>query len=398
MSEQAAYAGSTLAETRVVRTIIVNLGVSTLIFFGLTFEPIASQSGYLSLAWTVAAVALMFGIPPLLAVGCFLLSLRVLRGVLAAYAVAFVLVVATFLPAMVVGPMPVELSPWPLGVTALGTVAAALVWRPAVAWAYLLLNCLLMGVVRTAADGNVDFSIAAQDTFFTFGFCSIFTALAVVAVRNARAVDAAAARAQQAAASAASAAARSTEESRLDALIHDEIMTALYYASSHTPELAGAVQRQATAAIQKLDALRLPEDQPMAVVPTADLVSSLRAAIFGVSSTFAFEVFGARAQPVPAEVVAAFLEAAGEAARNSLRYAQGTDNVERVFALSLGESFIAARIADDGVGFVPRSVPPHRLGIRVSILRRLELVPGCRARVSSRPGRGTVVSLEWRSA
>ena len=102
-----------------------------------------------------------------------------------------------------------------------------------------------------------------------------------------------------------------------------------------------------------------------------------------------------RTTAVPAEVAAAFAEAAAEAIRNSIQHA-GTRPHRRVVA-QIGERSIVLEVVDDGVGFDPSSLPPHRLGIAVSIRGRLAAIPGGSATITSVPGDGTIVRLEWSS-
>lgn len=51
-------------------------------------------------------------------------------------------------------------------------------------------------------------------------------------------------------------------------------------------------------------------------------------------------------------------------------------------------------VADDGKGFDTGAVPARRLGIKVSILGRMDSVGGL-ARIESDGGRGTAVELLW---
>jgi len=52
-------------------------------------------------------------------------------------------------------------------------------------------------------------------------------------------------------------------------------------------------------------------------------------------------------------------------------------------------------VKDDGRGFNPRRVGIDRLGIRLTIVQRMEELPGGSATISASPGRGTVVALDW---
>jgi signal transduction histidine kinase len=55
---------------------------------------------------------------------------------------------------------------------------------------------------------------------------------------------------------------------------------------------------------------------------------------------------------------------------------------------------VSVRVEDTGRGFDLDAIPVERLGVRTSILRRMEDVGGT-ATITSSPGHGTVVELEW---
>lgn len=394
MSVAAVEAGR-LAETRLVRSMVVVLGLSTLVFFGLALQSIIAEASYIQVWWNVVGVLALFGIPPALAAANFVLDGRAIRIALGAYAVIFLAVVISYPFAMRLSPMPIALSPWTLSVTAIGTVAAALVWRPWVVWTYLCANIAAMIFTRDLAAGHVDLTKALQDGFFSLAFTAIFTALAMVSLRNARAVDAASVVAQNAAARAAAAIARTREQGRLDALVHDEIMSAFLYASQDSPSLAVAVQNQAQRALEQLERIARG-DVIGGDIEVAAFIDRMRSAAFERTGSVQFHVIGSRDGVLPAEVASAFVEATSEAVRNSLMHGRrGLAEPEVVVTLTLSEDGVVATIEDDGVGFNPRTVDSHRLGIRVSIEGRLGVVPGGRAAVSSRPGLGALVTLGW---
>lgn len=389
--------GSAIAETRVLRTILLVFGVSTLVFSLLLSEAVITESGYLQPWWTPVAVAVDFGLPIVLALVSRFLPVRALRWVLAAYAIGFLLVVVSYVPAMTVSPLPIEFSPWPLGITAIGAVAAALVWRPPVAWSYLVLNIVAMVVVRNAAGANADTVLAFQDGFFSLPFSAIFIALAIVTMRNARAIDRASASAQEAAARAAGATARAHEQARLDGIVHDEIMTTLLYASSDMPALRQSVQRQAQRALEQLE--RIGRDDSAAGVAPLDFVSRLGAVQSFDQSAISFTVEGERSRPVPSSVASALVEATAEAVRNSVRHGKSEGAVLHTSVrVALDASGVGIVIEDDGIGFDPEGVPQQRLGIRVSIRGRLAVLPGTTVGVRSRRGAGTTISLDWRQS
>lgn len=385
-----------LAETRVVRTIVILLGIAVAIYAALSLATIVDQTRYVQPAWTTTVALVLFGVPTTLAVVSGTLSLRAMRIVLGVYAVLFLLAVALWVPAMRGEPMPLHISPWPLGITSIGTVPAALAWRPPFAWLAVAANSVLLAVVRFLAAGGVDLTEALLDGVFSIAFSSIFTVVAIVAIRNARDLDAAAVSARASAAGAASVAARVHEQARLDALVHDELMTALYYATTDRGELTGSVRKQAAKALDELARLDAAKGEEPPVDP-AEFASRLRSVLLDLSSGLRITTDLRREAPIPGDVADAFAEGATEALRNSLRHAGGP-GIARSATIRLTGHGATVVVRDDGSGFDPAAVDPYRLGILVSIRGRLNAVEGGSADVSSSPGRGTTVTLVWRES
>ncbi|MEV6801035.1 ATP-binding protein [Micromonospora rifamycinica] len=93
----------------------------------------------------------------------------------------------------------------------------------------------------------------------------------------------------------------------------------------------------------------------------------------------------------PAGVTAALVDATAAALANVARHAP-----DAAVAVRLGrdDGGVVVEVVDDGPGFDPATVPAHRYGLRESIQGRLADVGG-RAKVTSAPGEGTRVRLEW---
>jgi len=383
------------AETQVLRVITVVLGISTLVFLALTWAPLTAETDYVLFGWQLASATVVFGIPVVLAALAFRLSRRALKLSLAVYAVLFTVVALTFVPAMTTGPLPPELAPWPLLVTAIGTVPAALAFGPTAAWVWLLVNSVAIAPGRFFSGGSGDWSEPLQYAFFTITFAGIFSAIAIVALSNGRSLDAAASAARTTDANAAAALAREREHARIDALIHDEVIATLFHASQDRPELNESVHRQATVALAHLARLRLPTADSADPITVDDFVRALGDTLHALSRDVELTVRGTRRAAVPAEVAATLLNATSEAVRNSIVHAAGDRPVRREVTVTLASDGIDVEIVDDGPGFDPSSVPPIRLGISVSIQGRLAALRGGRALVSSVPGAGTRVELGW---
>ncbi|MFJ6198658.1 sensor histidine kinase [Micromonospora sp. NPDC092111] len=93
----------------------------------------------------------------------------------------------------------------------------------------------------------------------------------------------------------------------------------------------------------------------------------------------------------PAGVTAALVDATAAALANVARHAPGASVTLR---LTRGAGTVVVEVVDDGPGFDPATVPAHRYGLRESVRGRLAEIGG-RAEVTSAPGEGTRIRLEW---
>ncbi len=389
--------GGPQAAERIARTITVVAGIATFVFFALSISPMIAAAPFLDPGYEILSAILIFGIPPVLALLTPLLDLTAIKRILGLYSLVFLAVVLAWIPAMTSTPLPDGVAPWPLEITALATVPAAIAWRPVVAWAYLVLNSILIAPVRIFASGGADLATPLQYAFFTLTFSAIFTVLAMVAMRNGYTLDAVTARAMEAAARSAASDAQAREQTRVDALVHDEVMGTLYYASQAHGKLDASVRAQAARALEQLGRLRGGRESSTEPVEVKEFIAMLKAAVLAGSTDIDVVVTGRRQQPIPGLVAAAFAEASAEAAHN-IRIHAGDDRAPSDATIELDESHVTVTVRDSGLGFDPSAVAPHRLGILVSIRGRLATVAGGSARVESSHGKGTTVTLEWRTA
>ena len=125
--------------------------------------------------------------------------------------------------------------------------------------------------------------------------------------------------------------------------------------------------------------------------PLRDLIATIPLAV---------EVSAPATLPVPAVVTATLVAAVEEALLNTLRHA-GVDRARvtcragrRTGDPGGGPLSVSVVVQDEGVGFDPAAVPGTRRGLSESVHGRMAAIGG-RARVRSRPGRGTRVVLRW---
>jgi signal transduction histidine kinase len=96
--------------------------------------------------------------------------------------------------------------------------------------------------------------------------------------------------------------------------------------------------------------------------------------------------------PIDSRSATALTEATLQAVDNSLKHAQSA--TKRSVRLRGHKNGLKIVVSDNGFGFRPSRVPKDRLGIRTSIVGRVEQVGG-RVFLDSKLGTGTNVVIEW---
>ncbi|MBH0098202.1 ATP-binding protein [Salinibacterium sp. NSLL150] len=384
------------AELGVVRSMTTVLAAATLFFLALTISSFFDQAEYAYPYWQLVAGIAVFGTPMVMVAVAPWSSLHQLRILHGAYAVIFTVAVLSWVPAFINGPMPAEMAPWTVGLTALGTVPAAIAWRPAAAWAFLLGNSFAITPIRILADGGADVSLAIQYAFFTITVCAAFTAVATVAMTAGREVDVATAAARTSTMRAAALTARGEEQAHLDALVHDEVIATIFAAAGAGRSDSTSTRDQAARTIARLSELKHATASVPELIHVDYLIQGLTSSISEITDAAALVVEGTRRAPLPSSIASALIEATVEALRNSVVHAAAAvEPVSRGVLLRLDSDRVEITVTDDGQGFEPHRVPANRLGIVVSILGRVKALPGAYATVQSEPGEGTCVTVGW---
>ena len=342
--------------------------------------------------WTPAAMIAVFGTGMWLVVDSVRWNERRLRRAAAVAASAYLAVVFTGFAAWTGPPVLEQQAVWPSHFPAVAALAALVAWGPAVSAGYLVVATTSVQMLSHRTN-TVNDGLLIQDIVFATVFCAMFLAAAAMALRTGRILDETREASHAAAAAAAAAAARATERKRVGALVHDQVLATLLAVDRQgaTP----TVRRSAGEALEHLDDLR--EDRVIGTDLDADhFLAYLRSAATGIDDAIAIRADVGGASPVPADVVRIMAQAMAEAVRNSVRHAG--DGATRSVYLTIDRRQVQVTVVDDGRGFDPETVAPHRLGLRVSIHGRMAGLPGGGAHIESAPGQGTRVTLEWRPA
>lgn len=379
------------ARERIQRALYMATGLGALIFGGLLAGRISSQWSELNPAFAVSAMLVGVAIPATLCGLAWILPLRVLDAMAGGVVVAFVMLQLLWVPSMVTPHLADGAAPWMQGVNAVPAMLAAIVWRHRLVWLYAVAQGPIVAMVRYLATGS-DVRAALLDGLGAIVFCTILMLTAAALINAAQQQDLVAARARAQASLEAASRTREHEQARINAIVHDDIMSVLLYAAREDP--GPRLAEQAESALASIATLSIDPGEAPDYHPT-EVVTALRAGVSdaGEAVDFWSSVNGER--PIPANVVEALTEATSEAVRNSVLHAGDDPAISRVVRVAITEGGIRVTIQDSGRGFSVRGVHDRRLGIRVSIFERMRLLDGGSAEVASRPGQGATVTLTW---
>ncbi len=279
---------------------------------------------------------------------------------------------------------------WLLGVSAIAAGTSFTFW-PAVSY---LLGVSIGWISLRVSDsgGSGELILAIQDAVHLLILSSIGSAMAIVVRWQAGKTDHANQDLIATGVKSAQMHALSLEQARLDALVHDNVLTTLLVASkAKTAAEVSLAAKSATEALAKLD-LDSSVSSPAGLVTQVSLFESLRNRIGEVDKSVEVSLGQTNDSEISQEVSEALSESALQAVDNSLKHA-GRNSKKRVSLQSDGEG-LKIVVSDNGKGFRPSKIPKDRLGIQLSIISRVNSVGG-RVFIRSEPGKGTDVVLEW---
>ena len=383
---------------RIMRTLIFAVGGGSVVFSLLGLPAIIEQYQYLNPVYAIVTIAGFCGLPLVLAAIAFrapTTALRALAGVHAALAVVFL---SLWIPAMTVDSLPERQLPWIINIIAVATCMASLSLPFLSSWVYLFAMATISGFVRFITYGGGDVSLAFQDSVMIVLISGFMMAMLQVTQRAGREQDAAALIAQTAAAETAANETLERQRTRYHAFTHDDVLATLLAASHDGARPSEVTRRSAQRTLEKMDQFRLDLPGPSYLTLAeleAHLRSAAKAAKVPLRSSLATR--GARDLRVPLDVADALTEAMTEAMRNSVRHGVWADGrpVHREATATVNDNTVAVIVTDDGRGFNPSRVGIDRLGVRLSILQRVNSQPGGNASVRSSKGAGTTVILNW---
>jgi signal transduction histidine kinase len=308
-----------------------------------------------------------------------------------AFAAVYLIVVLSW-PFAVVDPS--RDSPWFYYLMTVATGMAAIGLSVQSATVYLFaVPALYAGLRLTQAGGALTPLKAGLDSLYSIMLGGAVLILVTMLRSAASHVDVAQATALQRYTHAVRQHATEAERVRVDAIVHDSVLTTLLTAArADTPQAKTLAAGMASAAITHLREAALVTPDDGSVVRIALVADGIRDALKQLSAPFTISIARLGPRAIPSVAGEAMHAAAVQAAVNSVNHA-GARAHRTIRVSDTGGSFHIV-VSDDGIGFDPARVPRERLGVRVSIMERLANAGG-RAEVRSAPGEGTTVDLRW---
>jgi signal transduction histidine kinase len=339
--------------------------------------------------WLYPSIALV--VASLLFTVVATLARRFVRASMVTFSVVFLAVLVTW-PFGVTHPS--TDSPWIYYLITIATAMAAiglpLVW----AAGYLVVIPVVYAFIRlTVAGGDLSPFRVTLDSLYAFILGGAILIIAVVLRAAATGVDRAQATALEGYALAVRAHAMEAERVRVDAIVHDSVLTTLLYAArADTPEAQRLAANMAANAIGHLRDAALASPDDGSTVRVSAVAVRTREAIEELEGGFDVSSSRLGTRSIPAAAAEAARSAAIQAAVNSVNHAG--EGVTRTVRMTSWQGGIQIVVSDDGRGFDLQHVPAERLGVRNSIMERMANVGG-RAEVVSFPGSGTTVTIRW---
>jgi signal transduction histidine kinase len=229
------------------------------------------------------------------------------------------------------------------------------------------------------------------DSAYFIVYCFALMALVSLVRQGARGVDEANSEAIQSSLQQARVEAVERERQRVDALVHDQVLSTLLLAArAATKEDQLAASKSASQAIASLTRAKTQETSGKTVT-VSGLFRAIQSAALQLDSRVKVETRGSSSETLQPEVAQALTEATLQALDNAIQHSKA-ELIELLLASENGK--VEVQIVDDGIGFRPERVPKNRIGIGTSIVSRLTSIGGL-ARISSEPGKGTAITLRW---
>jgi signal transduction histidine kinase len=182
------------------------------------------------------------------------------------------------------------------------------------------------------------------------------------------------------------------ERQRLDALIHDRVLNTLLLSgkAETSAERKSAAKLAENAILSLQEALVEPRSTP-SVTPLG-LFRALRKAALQLLPVIEVRTMGGGSEEISAEKAQAITQATLQVIDNAARHSNATSYELLMDSPVTGAIEIVVR--DNGSGFRLDKLPKDRIGLRTSVIARMEAIGGY-AKISSSGEAGTEIKLGW---
>jgi len=289
--------------------------------------------------------------------------------------------------------LPETFKPWIWWLLGISAVAAGISFRFWLGVVYIFIVSLAWIPTRISpSGGSGELILAIQDSLHLFILAAIATTMTAAARWQAAKTDFANQDLIASGVKSAQSQAVELEQSRLDALVHDSVLTTLLVASkAQTPEEISLARESATEAIKRLDSDNA-SPKTVTAITQVSFFEALQNRIHEVHPSFEVSLQQTNNSLLPELVSEALTEATLQAVDNSTKH--GGSSAKRSVSLQSQGKGLKIVVSDTGKGFRASKIPKDRLGIQLSIIGRVKSVGG-RVFIRSEPGKGTDVVLEW---
>ncbi|MCJ7827372.1 MAG: hypothetical protein MUP36_03945, partial [Demequinaceae bacterium] len=331
------------ARERVQRVLYMASGFGGIVFGGLLAGKITSQFSEVQPLFGWASLVIGVLIPSSFTVLAWILPLRVLHGVAACTAGSFVVLQLLWLPAMTVPELADQAAPWMWGFNANHALMVAVLLHRNIAFLYAAIQGPIVAIIGWAATGN-EFRLSLLDGVGAIVFCTILISAALALIQASERQDLVAARTRAQASIEAIKRTREREQARINAIVHDDIISVLLVASRDQP--SRRLAEQAESALASIATLSVDSDE-VQDYERAEAIAALRTAVTDTAPNVDFWHSSSGDTPIPAPVIESLTEAIAEAVRNSVIHAGAEgDYVHRVVTVNLTDGAIRATIQD----------------------------------------------------
>ncbi|WP_148061265.1 sensor histidine kinase [Frondihabitans sp. PhB188] len=379
---------STLVEQAIAR---VYAGIA-LVFGATAVGPAFSGQRVMDQRWAwVFGLLLFSGLTASAMAGVLVRWVRPASGVVA---VAYFLMVVSWPFAVSdithVQPQP----PWLWGLCNVAMAAAVVGFSELLAGAYVFAVSVAWCLIRlTPSGGAVGIERALQDAGYVFILGMAVLLVALMLRRTALEVDQRHIVATTRYATATKEHEFEKQRMTVDALLHDSVLTTLLQVSrADTPAQQRLAARMAITSLNVIADTEESFDQQHAPVTAGEVTTRFQQIRAELGVPVTLRITGPDAHDIPHAVAETLFAAALQALVNSVQHAGPAVTVRSVTVDWTG-TCVTVTIRDDGQGF-DTAAPSPRLGVRVSIIERMDAIGGTTV-IDSAPGQGTRVALTW---